>query len=142
MYLIGFVSGTYCDGWNCVNCFNKVDNEPARRDAAETTMERNPNAFSPKKLLAEEIGKVVLLGKHNKGCHCKKSGYFKKYCECFQANNLCSENWDCKNFEGSEERQALFHGEHANNIAYLHQEANAAIHEAAGSSGFSLSPEP
>ena len=52
MYLIGFVSGTYCDGWNCVNCFNKVDNEPARRDAAETTMERNPNAFSPKKLLA------------------------------------------------------------------------------------------
>lgn len=43
---------------------------------------------------------------------------------------------DCKNFEGSEERQALFHGDHANNIAFMHQAANAAITGAIGSSGY------
>ncbi|KAE8735388.1 Protein tesmin/TSO1-like CXC 5 [Hibiscus syriacus] len=47
---------------------------------------------------------------------------------------------DCKNFEGSEERQALFHGDHANNIAYIQQAANAAITGAIGSSGFASIP--
>lgn len=43
-----FASGTYCDGCNCNNCFNNVENEPARREAVEATLERNPNAFRPK----------------------------------------------------------------------------------------------
>lgn len=47
---------------------------------------------------------------------------------------------DCKNFEGSEERQALFHGDSANNIAYLQQAANAAITGAIGSSGYGSPP--
>ncbi|KAG6468859.1 hypothetical protein ZIOFF_073553 [Zingiber officinale] len=75
-----FAAGVYCDGCNCTNCCNNVNNETVRHVAVEATLERNPNAFRPKigsgtqtlRDSRDETGEP-LFGRHNKGCHCKKS---------------------------------------------------------------------
>ncbi|XP_020889008.1 protein tesmin/TSO1-like CXC 8 isoform X1 [Arabidopsis lyrata subsp. lyrata] len=102
LYCDCFASGVLCTDCDCVDCHNNSDNYDARDAAVVNVLGRNPNAFN-EKLFSSINDKQCKAapdtrpGLLSRGCKCKRTKCLKKYCECFQANVLCSDNCKCIN---------------------------------------------
>ncbi|PIO57751.1 Tesmin/TSO1-like CXC domain protein, partial [Teladorsagia circumcincta] len=53
-------------------------------------------------ILGVKSGKVDAERLHQKGCHCKKSGCLKNYCECFEAKVPCTSRCKCHGCQNTE----------------------------------------
>lgn len=73
----------------------------------------NPLIINNKRLLhcncRPKIGKISNAAtglRHHKGCHCKRSGCLKNYCECFEAKIPCTDMCKCVDCKNSDEHTA------------------------------------
>jgi len=110
LYCDCFANGEFCSGCNCKDCYNSLSREKERQKAISQCLERNPEAFRPKIGKAVKGAPEAIGRRHTKGCNCKRSGCLKNYCECYEAQILCSnlcKCYGCKNYQESFERKTL-----------------------------------